>query len=52
MRVLTKKDGEFLTYFNEDNIRHTSLKEMLSDNHIIQANEGTLIGQLALEHIF
>ena len=30
----------------------TSLKEILIDNHTVQANKGKIVGQLPLEHIF
>ena len=36
MRVLTKKNGDFLSNFDksfEDNINDTTLKEKLIDNH-------------------
>ena len=55
MRVLTSKDGDLSSAFdkiNENNINDTSLKEILIDNHTLQANKGKIVGQLPLEHIF
>ena len=58
MRVLTSKDGDLLSQF--DNINEgkgdadfdsTSLKKMLINNHDL-ANKGKIKGQLPLEHIF
>ena len=55
MRLLTSKDGDLSTCFdkiNENNINDTSLKEILIDNHTVQANKGKIVGHLPLEHIF
>ena len=59
MRVLTSKDGDLLSQFDNinegntnDNFDSTSLKKMLIDNHEADANRGNIKGQLALEHIF
>ena len=55
MRVSTSKDGSFSSYFDktvENNIDSTSLKQILIDNHTIQANKTEMFGQLSVEHIF
>ena len=55
MRVLTSKDGDFSSYFdkiNQETIKNTTLKEIISDHHTKQANRGKIYGQPALEHIF
>ena len=62
MRVLTTKDGDLLSQFdniNEGNtdvdFDSTSLKQMLIDNHNIvgqKVNKGKIKAQLPLEHIF
>ena len=58
MRVLTSKDGDLLSQFdniNEGNgdadFDSTSLKKMLISNHDL-ANKGKIKGQLPLEHFF
>ena len=58
MRVLTSKDGDLLSQFdniNEGNgdadFDSTSLRRMLINNHDL-ANKGKIKGQLPLEHIF
>ena len=58
MRVLTSKDGDLLSQFdniNEGNgdadFDSTSLKKMLINNQDL-ANKGKIKGQLPLEHIF
>ena len=56
MRLLTSKDSDLSSYFdkngesviNDDN----PLKNMLINNHAIEANKGKIKGHLALEHIF
>ena len=57
MRVLTSKDGDFLSYFvkideTPEGSNNTSLKHMLTNNHTVEANRGKIKGQLPLEHIF
>ena len=59
LRVLTSKDGDLLSQFDNinegntnDNFDSTSLKKMLIVNHEADANRGNIKGQLALEHIF
>ena len=61
MRVLTSKDGDLLSQFDNINERNgqadfnsTSLRKMLIDNHNIagqEVNKGKIKGQLALENI-
>ena len=56
MRLLTSKDGDLSSYFdkngeaviNNDN----PLKQILINNHAVDANKGKIKGHLALEHIF
>ena len=56
MRLLTSKDGDLSSYFdkngeaviNNDN----PLKQILINNHAVEANKGRIKGHLALEHIF
>ena len=53
--VSTSEDGEISSYFdnnNENHINNTTFKEILVDNHTIQANKIKAFGQLALEHLF
>ena len=57
MRVLTNKDGDLMSYFDNINetqagINNSSLKQILIDNHTVAANKGKIVGQLPLEHIF
>ena len=65
MRVISTRDGDFLSQFDNineeiganeaaisDNIRSTSLTKMLITNHEEDANRGKIKGQLPLEHIF
>ena len=59
MRVLTSKDGDSLSQFDNinegrtiDDFDSTSLKKMLIDNHENDAKRGKIIAQLPLEHIF
>ena len=56
MRLVTQKDGDLFTYFdiideNEDEIKNSSLKKKLIDNHT-EANRGLIRGHLPLEYIF
>ena len=58
MRVLTNKDGDLLSQFDNinegntnDDFNSTSFKKMLINNHDL-ANKGKIKGQLPLEHIF
>ena len=58
MRVLTSKDGDLLSQFDNKNegngnadFDSTSLKKMLINNHDL-VNKGKIRGQLALEHFF
>ena len=58
MRVLTNKDGDLLSQFDnvndgdaDDDFNSTSLKKMLINNHDL-ANKGKIKGQLPLENIF
>ena len=56
MRLLTSKDNDLSSYFdkngeaviNNDN----PLKQILINNHDVDANKGNIKGHLALEHIF
>ena len=56
MRLLTSKDGDLSSYFdkngeaviNDDN----PLKQILINNHAVEANKCNIKGHLALEHIF
>ena len=56
MRLLTSKDNDLSSYFdnngeaviNDDN----PLKQILINNHAVEANKGRIKGHLALEHIF
>ena len=54
MRVSTNKDEDLLSYFDKfkENKNDTTLKEILTDNHSLQANKGKIFCQLTLEHIF
>ena len=62
MRVLTSKDGDLLSKFDnnieshtDDDFDSTSFKKMLIDNHNIagqEVNKGKIKGQLPLEHFF
>ena len=54
MRVLTSKDGDLSSYFDnihEKTINDTSLKEILIDNQPTQANKGIKTVQLRIKHI-
>ena len=57
MRALTRKDGDLLSHFNQVDetpaaSNNTSLKQMLINNHTVEANRGKIRGQLLLEDIF
>ena len=59
MRVLTSKDGDLLSQFDninegntDDDIDSTSFKKMLIDNQATPADKGKIKAQLPLEHIF
>ena len=59
MRVLTSKDWDLLTQFDNTNegntddvFNSTSLKKMLIDNQATPADKGKIKAQLPLEHIF
>ena len=58
-RVLTSKDGDFLSQFDNinesntnDDFDSTSMKKMPIDNHGNDADRGKIKAQLPLEHIF
>ena len=56
MRALTSKDGD-LSHFvkideSKNQIKSTSLKHLLINNHDVAANKGNIKGQFPLEHIF
>ena len=58
IRVLTSKDGDLLSQFDNinesntnDDFDSTSLKKMLIDNHENDADRGKIKAQLPLEHI-
>ena len=56
MRLLTSKDGDLSCYFDKnaetvlDN--DNPLKQILINNHAVEANKGRIKGHLHLEHIF
>ena len=59
MRVLTSKDGDLLSQFDNinegnknDDFDSTSLKKMLLDNHENDVDRGKIKAQLPLEHTF
>ena len=55
MKLITSKDGDLLSCFDkiiEINVDNTSLKQILFNNHKIDANRGKIKGYLELEHIF
>ena len=58
MKSLTRKHGDLLSHFDiiiEGNtavdFNSTSFKQMLIDNHFVEANEGKIKGQLPVKHI-
>ena len=57
MRALTSKDGDSLSNFDQIDesaaaSNNTSLKQMLINNHTVEAKRGKIKGQLLLEDIF
>ena len=59
MRSLTSKDGDLLSQFDNINEWNTAVdfsctpfKQMLIDNHTVEANKSKIKGQLPLEHNF
>ena len=51
MRVLTSKDGDLVSYFdniNETQIIDTSLKQILINNYTVAANKGKKFGHFLL----
>ena len=53
LTLITGKDADLLSCFDENNeneIDNTSLKQILSNNHEIDANKRKIKGQLPLEH--
>ena len=55
MGLITSEDGDLLYWFdkiNENDINNTSLKEILTNNHELDANKRKIKGQIPLEHIF
>ena len=56
MRLLTSKDSDLSSYFDKNGesvLDDTNpLKQILINNHAVEANKGRIKGHLALEHIF
>ena len=56
MRLLTSKDGDLSSYFDKNGESviddKNPLKQILINNHAVEANKGRIKGHLALEHIF
>ena len=56
MRLLTSKDGDLSSYFDENGEavinNDNPLKKILINNHAVEANKGKIRGHLPLEHIF
>ena len=56
MRLLTIKDGDLSSYFDKNGEavidNNNPLKQILINNHAVEANKGRIKGQLSLEHIF
>ena len=55
MRVSTRKDGGFSSNIDKNDeyiTNNTTLKEILKDNHINQANRGKIFGQQTPKHNF
>ena len=56
MRLITSKDSDLSTYFDKNGesvLDDTNpLKQILINNHAVEANKGRIKGHLALEHIF
>ena len=56
MRLITSKDSDLSSYFDKNGesvLNDTNpLKQILINNHALEANKGKIKGHLALEHIF
>ena len=56
MRLLTSKDNDLSSFFDKNGEAvikdNNPLKQILINNHALEANKGKVKGQLALEHIF
>ena len=56
MRLITSKDSDLSTYFDKNGesvLDDTNpLKQILINNHAVEANKGKNKGELTLEHIF
>ena len=59
MRSSTSNDGDLLSHFDKISERNTAadfngsaFKQMLIDNHTVEANKGKIKGQLPIEHVF
>ena len=56
MRLLTSKDGDLSSYFDKNGEAvlddDKPLKQILINNHAVEANKDRIKGHLALEHIF
>ena len=56
MRMITAKDSDLSSYFDKNGEavldNDNPLKQILINNHAVEANKGKIKGQLALEHIF
>ena len=56
MRLLTSKNNDLSSYFNKNGEsaldNNNPLKQILFNNHAVEANKGRIKGQLPLEHIF
>ena len=56
VRLLTSKDGDLSSYFDKNGEavidNDNPLKQILINNHAVEANKGRIKGHLSLEHIF
>ena len=55
MKLLTSKDGDLLSYFdniNETDTSNNSLNDKLINSHTVEANRRKIRGQLQLENVF
>ena len=56
MRLLTSKDSDISSYFDKNGEsvldNDNTLKQILINNHAVEAKKGRIKGHLALEHIF
>ena len=56
MRLLTSRDGDLSSYFDKNGEAvlddDNPLKQILINNHAVEANKGRIKGHLPLEHIF